>query len=889
MGFITFLKEHRFCLLFFILISIIYTLPLFIKPTTIGIIDWDLWLFYNEVARKSILEFNQIPFWNPYYCGGNILLAHPESQIFSPFFLFVLLFGSVIGIKIAIFFGFFLGLLGMYFLARFFKLSEFSSATAAFIYMISAPFGLRIAIGQFSYLALGFYPLAFLFFLKGLHKRRYLIGSSLCLAFAFFTGVVYELSFFILFLGIYAVIYSIFKRKVKAIVVFGLIILLMILIISFKLIPLIDFIYNNPRTAGFSSNEYTSLEDFADNFLKSTRLSYHYYGVSPPHSIPRWWEGVVGIGVFGVALVILGIVYWIRNEKPLVITSIIFVLIYLGDTFPINLWKLLHAFPPFNSFYVIGRVSFILIFSSALLGGAGFSWLETKFNKRLFGYYLIFFLFLIFGFYLFSMNGPIISDALQIEIPNIERSDVFFQTIKDFSYNKFMSRGHYLAVQENKGDLRCTEEVRTATSVSAIPRESQLYKGEAYLIDGGKANIIYFSPNKITVKVESDKENLLVLNQNYEKDWNVNPGNVENYLGLLSVRVPKGESNLTFTYLPVSFVVGVVISLISILLIYLFIYNYNKKMIFVLMIILLLIALYFVYESKQDIKIPEIYKRLNKDTESYAIIEIPFTSPLFHAFRYYNEQHNKDVIWHHPSQGITYKVHLLKKIFLADDYIDYKTLSDIIVQDSRKIGLSVLNYYNIRKVILHKDWYGSNVDWMSFTNMFINYNWTKYKDWYGNEDYNKTRKLLDDFLIKSYEDEDVILYDVPLDESPVPFMLMGSGWHGLEEDNRGKFSWIKNNKGSIEIISPDELDTNISFTVDLFHKGWNLDIILNDKLLDGYFIEKRIGIKQNLNLRKGINKLEFKVRDKCIRPIDFGENKDPRCLSLAIENIRLED
>ena len=885
-----FLKIHKFPLLLFLFIAVVYSLPLFTRIYTIGIIDWDLGSSYNEVARRTILEYSQIPFWNPYYCGGNILLAHPESQIFSPFFLLVLLFGSIIGIKIAIFFSFLFGLLGMYFLARFLRFSQLASSVAALLYMMSAPFSLRIAIGQFGYLALGFYPLAFLFFLKGLHKWKYIVVSSLCLAFAFFTGGIYELSFFILFLGIYAVIYSLSKKKMKAIIVFSLLILFMILLISFKLLPLIDFIHDNPRTTGFSSNEYTSLRDFADNILKSTRLSYYYYGVVPSNPIPRWWEGVIGIGVFGSILVLLGIISRIRDEKPLIITSMVFVLISLGSNFPINLWKLLHFFPPFNSFYVIGRLSFVLIFVFAIFGGFGFLWLQNKFEKKLLGHYFLVILFIILGLSLFYMNGAILKDALQIQVPEIERSDIFFQTIENFSYNMYMSRGHYLAVQENKGDLTCTEEVRTATSVSAIPKESPLYKGEAYLEYGGEAKIIYFSPNKFIVEVKSDKENLLVLNQNYEKGWKVNSENVENYQGLLSVKIPEGKNNFTFTYFPDSFIVGIIITIISILLIYLFIIDYDKKIIFALMIVLILIGLYFIYASKEEIKVPEIYNKLNNDIDSYSIIQIPFTSPLFHAFRYYNEQHNKDVIWHHPSQGITYKVHLLKKIFLADDDVDYKTLSDIIIQDHQKVRISMLNYYNIKKVILHKRWYGSEIDWRAFTNMFIAYDWTKYKDWYGNEHYNKTKNLLDDFLEKDYEDEDTIVYDVPVEGDPKPFALMGEGWYGLEEDNRGKFSWIKDGKGVVEIVNPNTLGTiNISFGVDLFHKGWNFEIVFNDKLLNKHFIEKREKITENLNLKGGINVLEFKVKEECIRPVDVGENEDPRCISLAIENINIGD
>ena len=90
---------------------------------------------------------------------------------------------------------------------------------------------------------------------------------------------------------------------------------------------------------------------------------------------------------------------------------------------------------------------------------------QNKFEKKILGHYFLVILFIILGLSLFYMNGTILKDALQIRVPEIERRDIFFQTVENFSYNMYMSRGHYLAVQENKGDLTCTEEVRIATCV----------------------------------------------------------------------------------------------------------------------------------------------------------------------------------------------------------------------------------------------------------------------------------------------------------------------------------------------------------------------------------------------------------------------------------------
>ncbi|MBI2667495.1 hypothetical protein HYX17_01860 [Candidatus Woesearchaeota archaeon] len=880
-------KKYKVPIIIFSLIAIIFTLPLFQKFENIGIVDWDLWLFYNEAARKSILEYHQIPFWNPYYCGGNILLAHPEFPLFSLQFLFVLIFGTILGIKLSILFFFFLGLISMYILTQYLRFSKLASYASSFIYMLSAPFSIRIGAGQFSYLAMAFYPLAFLFFIKGLKNFKYIPLSVIFLVLAFFSGAIYELSFFILFLTIYAIIKSITERRIKPLIVLIIIILFAFLVASIKLIPLLDFVIDNPRTTEFALGESTKLNEFFDYIFKSTRLSKYYIGGGTPND-PIWWEGDIAIGILGILLVIIGGIFSLKNKKEFAITTIIFILIFLGSTLSISLWKILHFFPPFNSFFVIGRLGMILTFSFALLAGFGFSELQKKLDRSKSIFYLFIFLILLLLSSLFYMNLGIINDSIRIQIPKIDKSDNFYQTIDIIKYDGPLSSNHYLTIKQNKGDLTCFEEIRSLTSVSAIPKEYNDYKGEAYLNEEGKAEITYFSPNRIIIKTESNKENLLILNQNFEKNWKVKSGGVENYNGLLSTKIPKGNSTITFYYLPQSFIIGSIMSLISIILIFIFTKMNNKNAIMIISIILVLSILLYLYISKENIEIPSIYNKLNEDKEYYSIIEIPFTSPLFHAIRYYDVQQNKEVIWHHPSQKISYKIYLLKKIFFADDKNDEKVVSDIIIQDPQKIGISVLNYYNIKKVLLHKKWYGSHLDWKIFSTPPSPYNYSNYKDWYGNELYNITKNFLDKEFIKIYEDDEIIAYDVPKEKEKQHFIIIDKGWYWLELDDKGKkFGWIED-KASIKIMSSKKMSVNLSFDTFNFYEPKTLEIYQNKKFIEDYKIVGNSNINVRLMLNEGENYIEFKTREKCRKPSKVSESEDKRCLSLALMDLGLE-
>ncbi|MBI4158726.1 hypothetical protein HY500_00525 [Candidatus Woesearchaeota archaeon] len=889
MGIKRFFREHGIILLLFLIVSIIYTLPLFMHFSSLGILDWDLWMFYNEAARKSILEFKQIPLWNPYYCGGNILLAHPESQIFSLVFLFVLIFGTLVGIKIAVLIHLFIGLLGMYFLARYFKLPLFAAIAAAFVYMLSAPFSMRVGIGHFSYLALGFYPLAFLFFLKARHQWKYAIASSALLALAFFTGAVYELFFFIFFILLYSILKSLSEKNARYLFIALFIYLVFFLIASIKLVPLLDFVNDNPRAASFSVEEGTSVSDLFDYVTKSISVNRYYDTENPaPPDAPRWWEGMLGLGAITFIFLVLGLFACWKKDKVFIFTTAFFIALSLGNYFPINLWKLIHYFPPFSSFYVISRTHIILLFCFSLLVGFGFSLILDRFTPKKFHTATAIILLSILGGSLWLMNQPLLSDAVGLEIPSLNYSPFFYQTVNVTKYNGISSSSHYLTILENKGDLTCFEQIRGETSVSAIPREFSSYKGEAYLSSGENTKYVYFSPRKIIIETNTSVEDVLVLNQNYANGWRSSVGKPFNYNGLLAVHVSPGFSRVEFSYFSERFLVGAILSFVSLLLIVLFIIGWKRKMLFLFMLICVFFTFFYIYGIQKHAAVPSFYETLKNDNNNYAIIELPLTTPLPRAFLFYNEFHGKEVLWHHNSQKLTYKLFLIKKIFFADDAIDSKQAGDILNQDTNKDTFSILNYYNVKKIIFHKKWYGSHIDWLIFSGPASPYNYSKYKDWYGNEHYNKTKAFLDSSFQQIYEDEDVIVYNVPENNNRESFMIMGDGWSWQETDFDGKtFNWM-GKKTSLNIIAFDsnkkmlQIATKYTFngnrTLQVYHDG--------EPVYSTIVIGKQ-GLSVPLILHKGENLIELRSKEGCDKPSSVSESRDKRCLSLAIMDIRL--
>ncbi len=87
-------KEEIIALLIFFLAALAFVYPVFQNLGNWGIHDWDQHFMLNAMPRETILEFKQFPLWSPHYCGGNVMLANPQSSFLNPLYIFVLIFGE---------------------------------------------------------------------------------------------------------------------------------------------------------------------------------------------------------------------------------------------------------------------------------------------------------------------------------------------------------------------------------------------------------------------------------------------------------------------------------------------------------------------------------------------------------------------------------------------------------------------------------------------------------------------------------------------------------------------------------------------------------------------------------------------------------------------------
>ena len=329
-------KLYIIVLLIFTVISIVYTWPIFQNINNMGVLDWDAMSLYYEVVKSSIIDFHQIPLWSPYSCGGDFLFASPESPMISLQLALVLLFGTIVGIKIGFLLHLIIGLFGAFLLSRYLKLGILSSLLVAFIFLLSSQYALELSIGYIGHAGIAFLPYIFLFYLKSFKDIRFVILTVLFLILMFFTTAVYEFIMVILFLFIYSLFKLLFQRDTRAVKIFMLIIILTFLLGSVKFLSTLDVIKENPTKSEIYS-EGNNIKIFLVGLLDRNQAEMHkddlYNAYTTPigkRPLPPWHDYGMYIGIIPLILIILGLFSKFKEKWILISTSIISLIFYFG-------------------------------------------------------------------------------------------------------------------------------------------------------------------------------------------------------------------------------------------------------------------------------------------------------------------------------------------------------------------------------------------------------------------------------------------------------------------------------------------------------------------------------------------------------------------------------
>jgi hypothetical protein len=149
-------------------LSVAFCLPLFEQPLGLGVSDWDRQLFYYGSVIRSAVH-GQLPFWNPWSCGGTVLWQHPEVSLVSPAYALAAMMPLALAIKVTVVLYYVAGFAGMHLLLR--RIVRLSAlpvvACLASLFAFSSSFSRQLAEGHADVLPAFLLPLLLYAFLRG--------------------------------------------------------------------------------------------------------------------------------------------------------------------------------------------------------------------------------------------------------------------------------------------------------------------------------------------------------------------------------------------------------------------------------------------------------------------------------------------------------------------------------------------------------------------------------------------------------------------------------------------------------------------------------------------------------------------------------------------------
>lgn len=531
----------------------------------------------DDIARISVVDYHQLPAWNPYFCGGTPNAANPQDQALSPDFLLRILFGTGPGRRLAVLLFVMLGLEGAYRLARRHGTSELGAALTGIVFAASGRFFFMFQFGWINMFGFQLLPWAIL----GYERASRSLGSAMlgggAIAWMLLNGGTYTVPFTVMTLVAIALwdtarsllgpeprprLYEPWLALVKVGAIAGG-------LSAMKLLPMLEIIHDHPRTW----NEPSVVGPI--NVLEGLIVN-HGHGGSEYAS-----ESYVGMFVLVAALAPL--FFRDRGAIKWLVLALLFSVLAMGNMGAendVSLYGTLHHLPIYSQLRNPERYSIVVCLFLALAVGRALMlveeaplevivrlrarfwpkrpWAPGRVARGVWG---------ALGSVL--ALGVALGLAFDLWRENRVRRDLFSQD-EPLAYAApfHQSRGNRWDAQvwprASLGTLLCFEE-------NPFPQSKALrgdLEAEERAEDPAQATVERrsWSPNVIDLHVVAASEATVLINQNWHKGWTADVGAVENRDGLLAVRVPAGTHELRLRFRSRALALGLIVSLLTALL-----------------------------------------------------------------------------------------------------------------------------------------------------------------------------------------------------------------------------------------------------------------------------------------------------------------------------------
>lgn len=499
-----------------------------------------LWL-YEDAARRSVVEFGQVPLWNPDFCGGMPALGTPQARFASPTFLLTLLFGTTRAEPVTLFAMLVLALFGAHRLARDHGARQFGATLAAPLFGLMGLFACAPFLGWFGFLGFALLP----WLLVGVRKaaRGEPQGAALvALSTAFIVGFggTYVAPISLVACALELLVLVLRRRRVDVLCL-GTAVLFAVGLSAFRLWPVWEELQRGPRIISGQSA------------LGVQVLGGLLFGTWPPFTAETWYLVTLpGAVVAALAL-------FRRRARWLAVSLLLWLWLAAGTGITPSLFGLLRELPVFSLLRNSER--FLVVAVLTMTVGAAFALTDAAARLRLQRP-----LPLRRPLWLLSIACIVLAVPWLVNDFSLAASKRALTAPPRAEVRPFhQARGNRWAAASfgpmSRGSLACWE-------AYGVPQSSKLradLQQESWLLAQG-AGVVEergWSPQRLQFHVELARPTRLVINQNHHRGWKSTAGEVVSEEGLLAVELPAGTHDVSLRFLPTSAVGGLIVSALA--------------------------------------------------------------------------------------------------------------------------------------------------------------------------------------------------------------------------------------------------------------------------------------------------------------------------------------
>lgn len=534
--------------------------PWFGNWRTLGFHDWDVQTSHRYLVVMSLKDHGQMPWWNPYACGGFPAWGYVEAAtiVVGPWLPIYLLSDIATALRLEVLAYAMLSVAGAYVLAARFTESFAARLLVVALWAVNGRWGLQTASGHTWHLAYAYMPWAWAFFDRAARPGGRLADVAATgglAAMLVYAGGIYPLPHTILLLAAYAVALSVERRSLRPLVTLAACGACGAGLAAPKLVPMLVVFEQVPRH--IASTETLSLGALWTMLTSRDQAFYSRPAKVFPYGWHEWgiYVSTAGASILAAATVLVEG----RREALLKVIGLGFVLLGFGAFHPSAPWTLLHDHVPvFRSQHVPSRFLYPAVLILSLVAAIGVDrWIRRRRARAPHTDLVATACAALLALDVALVARKPMADAMWMEAPPIPGGRTFhFEQNPPFHYKKRDWAGPmYLSMLAQTGVLNCYG-APPAEGRGARAQSDPRYRGEVYVVEGGQARIASWSPNEVEIDVTAATEGAtLVLNMNYDRGWSAvvegrGPAPVSAYEDTVSTRLPGGASRVTLRYRP---------------------------------------------------------------------------------------------------------------------------------------------------------------------------------------------------------------------------------------------------------------------------------------------------------------------------------------------------